>query len=339
MGEYRNIFLDFNVPAGSDFDPRTLHARRPHGHLQLPNGPGNPADHRRFRRASCSPASTRSQYRYTVNSNAANVNAATPKPRSAPSSSSATFRCFSSSPSIRTISRSARSRHASARSRPHQRRSLPQRRQRTAVHRGRPGARRVRRCRCRPAQGDLSRPQGRRTPAPAPSTSTSSRTRSRPSAISIRRRCPAAAAARARCPPPSSATWKGSILSRPRQHRHSRARHHQTADSVSAGGSGDPALLEEGRSAHRAARRPARPAAGRPGAAVTSIEVVRRRRRPRRRAHRRAAALHDRRRLERRRSRGRGPSTYPGTMPIFYHRCAHRGGGCAPARTRRAPTP
>ena len=24
MGEYRNIFLDYNVPHGSDFDPRTL---------------------------------------------------------------------------------------------------------------------------------------------------------------------------------------------------------------------------------------------------------------------------------------------------------------------------
>ena len=34
MGEYRNIFLDYNVPHGTDFDQRTLTLGDAHGQLQ-----------------------------------------------------------------------------------------------------------------------------------------------------------------------------------------------------------------------------------------------------------------------------------------------------------------
>ena len=73
MGEYRNIFLDYNVPNGADFDPRTLTLGTRQVNYQLSERAGNPQN-------IVIPAGelfaglNAQQYKYIVNSKAINVN-------------------------------------------------------------------------------------------------------------------------------------------------------------------------------------------------------------------------------------------------------------------------
>ena len=73
MGEYRNIFLDYNVPNGSDFSPRTLTVGTRDVTYQLSERPGNPQNIV-IPSGELFAGLNALQYRYTVNSNAVNIN-------------------------------------------------------------------------------------------------------------------------------------------------------------------------------------------------------------------------------------------------------------------------
>ena len=130
MGEYRNIFLDYNVPHGSDFDPRTLTIGDRDGHAtsSIASDAGESAEHRHPLRRD-----VRRPQRDSVPLHrqlaGRRTSATTSRPASGPSSWSATSRCSSSSRSTRTTSRSLPGpRHDPERPRPHQRQPLSQRR-------------------------------------------------------------------------------------------------------------------------------------------------------------------------------------------------------------------
>jgi hypothetical protein len=73
MGEYRNIFLDYNVPAGNDFNPRTYELGDRQVSYKLSERPGNP-------QSIVIPSGevfsglNAIQYRYIVNSTSQNIN-------------------------------------------------------------------------------------------------------------------------------------------------------------------------------------------------------------------------------------------------------------------------
>jgi len=73
MGEYRNIFLDYNVPHGSDFDPRSLTLGTRSVTYQMTERPGNPQNIV-IPSGEVFSGLNAIQYRYIVNSKAANVN-------------------------------------------------------------------------------------------------------------------------------------------------------------------------------------------------------------------------------------------------------------------------
>jgi hypothetical protein len=72
MGEYRNIFLDYNVPNGSDFSPRTLTLGDREITYQMSERPGNPQNIV-IPSGELFAGLNAIQYRYIVNSQAANV--------------------------------------------------------------------------------------------------------------------------------------------------------------------------------------------------------------------------------------------------------------------------
>jgi hypothetical protein len=72
MGEYRNIFLDYNVPHGSDFDPRTLQIADRDVTYRMTERPGNPQNIV-IPSGEVFAGLNAIQYRYIVNSQAMNV--------------------------------------------------------------------------------------------------------------------------------------------------------------------------------------------------------------------------------------------------------------------------
>lgn len=72
MGEYRNIFLDYNVPHGSDFDPRTLVLGDRDVTYKMTERPGNPQNIV-IPSGELFAGLNAIQYRYIVNSQAMNV--------------------------------------------------------------------------------------------------------------------------------------------------------------------------------------------------------------------------------------------------------------------------
>jgi len=73
MGEYRNIFLDYNVPSGSDFDPRAFTLGDRQVNYQLAERPGNPQNVV-IPSGEVFAGLNAIQYRYVVNSQATDVN-------------------------------------------------------------------------------------------------------------------------------------------------------------------------------------------------------------------------------------------------------------------------
>src|SRR5215468_10485403 len=72
MGEYRNIFLNYNVPHGSDFDPRTMTLGDRTVTYKMTERPGNPLNIV-IPSGELFAGLNAIQYRYTVNSQALNV--------------------------------------------------------------------------------------------------------------------------------------------------------------------------------------------------------------------------------------------------------------------------
>src|SRR5262249_19158674 len=75
-GEYRNIFLDYNVPHGSDFDPRSLGLGDRSITYKMTERPGNPQNIV-IPSGELSAGLNAIQYRYIVNSSANNIRSET----------------------------------------------------------------------------------------------------------------------------------------------------------------------------------------------------------------------------------------------------------------------
>ena len=168
-------------------------------------------------------------------------------------------------------------------------------------------------------KGDLSRPQEREQVAKAPCRSTRWRTTIRPTAISMRETCRVTRAATTAIPADEAGALEGLDDRRARQHRHAQARHHQTAGQrqrrrrrpmpastgtrpicASSCGSTRTDSCRAGRSLPY--RIEVVDAGGHQDLARTAT----------------AAGLHERRRAGTPgKWPGSGPSTFPGTMPIF----------------------
>jgi hypothetical protein len=73
MGEYRNIFLEYNVPSGSDFNPRTIDVGDREVTFKLTERAGNPQNIV-IPSGELFAGLNAIQYRYIVNSQATNVN-------------------------------------------------------------------------------------------------------------------------------------------------------------------------------------------------------------------------------------------------------------------------